>query len=37
MRVFVFSALFGIGYLLIYAAVQDGGAHALRPWEAFQD
>jgi hypothetical protein len=30
------SLLFA-GYLLFYAAVHDGGKHALAPWNALQD
>jgi len=36
-RIFLASTLLGVGYLLAYAAVQDGGQHAARPWEAFRD
>lgn len=34
MNGFLFSALAGLGYLLVFAAVDSGGKYALRPWDA---
>lgn len=34
MRGFMASVLLGIGYLLVFSAVADGGKYALRPWDA---
>jgi hypothetical protein len=34
LRVAFGSGLFAVGYLLLYAAVDSGGAYALRPWDA---
>lgn len=35
-RVSIGSALVGLGYLLLYAAVAERGKYALRPWDALQ-
>lgn len=37
MRTFLASALLGVGYLLVYAAVKGGGQYATQPWGAFKD
>ncbi len=36
-RVAIGSMMAAVGYLLVYAAVADGGKHALRPWQALED
>lgn len=35
-RVSIGSALVGLGYLLLYAAVAERGKYALRPWNALE-
>lgn len=34
MNGFMASLLLGLGYLLVFAAVHDGGKYAQRPWDA---
>lgn len=33
MNGFLASVLLGLGYLLVFAAVDSGGKYALRPWD----